>query len=278
MGKASNRKKARRQAQKTEPAKLQAKPKFWQHKWVQIGFIAFIVIALGVTVYSLTDWSDEEIATNGAGENENDVDEEPGATDEETGENGATEEKGNNDKTDSELMEKPVATIEMENGALIKMELEPGIAPNTVNNFISLAKDGFYDGLIFHRVIPEFMAQGGCPDGTGMGGPGYGIKGEFSSNGHENDLNHKRGVVSMARSQGQPDSAGSQFFIVVDDSLFLDGDYAAFGKVIEGMEEADRIVNVDTDDSDKPHEDQIIKKITVETFDIDYEEPEKVEG
>ncbi len=174
-----------------------------------------------------------------------------------------------------ELMDKPIVTIEMENGALIKMELEPGIAPNTVNNFISLVKNGFYDGLIFHRVIPGFVIQGGCPHGTGMGGPGYGIKGEFATNGHENGLKHNRGVVSMARSQ-QPDSAGSQFFIMVDDSFHLDGAYAAFGRVIEGMDEADRIVSVERGAADRPQEIQAIKKVTVETFGIKYEEPKKV--
>ncbi|NLT40622.1 MAG: peptidylprolyl isomerase, partial [Clostridiales bacterium] len=137
----------------------------------------------------------------------------------------------------------PIATIEMENGDLIKAELYPEIAPNTVNNFLSLINKGFYDGLIFHRVIPGFMIQGGCPSGTGMGGPGYSIAGEFSSNGVTNNLKHSRGVLSMARAMN-PNSAGSQFFIMVDDAPHLDGDYAAFGKVTEGMESVDKIVNV----------------------------------
>jgi len=145
----------------------------------------------------------------------------------------------------------PIATIEMENGDLIKAELYPEIAPNTVNNFLSLINKGFYDGLIFHRVIPGFMIQGGCPSGTGMGGPGYSIAGEFSSNGVTNNLKHNRGVLSMARAMN-PNSAGSQFFIMVDDAPHLDGDYAAFGKVTEGMESVDKIVNVRRGPDDKP--------------------------
>ncbi|KKI90605.1 peptidylprolyl isomerase [Bacillus sp. SA1-12] len=174
-------------------------------------------------------------------------------------------------------MEKnPVATITMESNQAIKIELYPNIAPNTVNNFISLAQSGFYDGVIFHRVIPGFMIQGGDPDGTGTGGPDYSIKGEFTSNGFENNLKHERGVISMARTQ-EPNSAGSQFFIMVEDSSHLDGEYAAFGKVTEGMDIADQIVNVETDQQDKPLEEQKIKHITVETFGVDYPEPEKVE-
>ena len=169
----------------------------------------------------------------------------------------------------------PIVTIEMENGGLIKAELYPEVAPNSVNNFISLIQKGFYDGLIFHRCIPGFMIQGGCPQGTGMGGPGYSIKGEFSQNGFANDLVHDRGVLSMARAMN-PDSAGSQFFIMVDKAPHLDGSYAAFGKVIEGMETADAIVSGKTDWNDRPREKQVMKKVTVDTFGVDYPEPEKV--
>lgn len=179
-------------------------------------------------------------------------------------------------QTAQEIEDNPIATITMENNDTIKVELYPTIAPNTVNNFISLAESGFYDGLIFHRVIPGFMIQGGDPEGRGTGGPGYGIKGEFESNGVENELNHERGVLSMARSQ-DPDSAGSQFFIMVAEATHLDGEYAAFGKVTEGMEAVDKIVNVDRDNQDKPVEDQKIKQITVETFGVEYPEPEKIE-
>jgi len=156
----------------------------------------------------------------------------------------------------------PVVKIEMENGQTMKLELYPEIAPITVENFLKLVKDGFYDGLTFHRVIPGFMIQGGCPIGNGTGGPGHSIKGEFSGNGIVNDLKHQRGVISMARS-GMPNSAGSQFFIMVADAPFLDGQYAAFGKVTDGIETADAVVAVDRDGSDKPHQDQVIKKIEV---------------
>lgn len=169
----------------------------------------------------------------------------------------------------------PVVTIEMERGGKIVAELYPEIAPNTVNNFISLVKKGFYDGLIFHRVIPGFMIQGGCPMGMGMGGPNYSIRGEFKRNGFDNNLAHDRGVLSMARSM-MPDSAGSQFFIMVEKAPHLDGQYAAFGKVIEGMETADEIVSVDRDGRDKPSRAQRMSKVTVETFGVDYPEPEKV--
>lgn len=168
----------------------------------------------------------------------------------------------------------PIVTIEMKNGKSIKIELYPEIAPNTVNNFISLIQKNFYDGLVFHRVIRGFMIQGGCPDGTGMGGPGYSIKGEFSYNGFENNLAHTTGVISMARSQ-MPDSAGSQFFIMHADAPHLDGQYAAFGKVIEGMDTVNEIAEVSVDYSDRPLEPQTINTITIETFDITYEEPEK---
>ena len=168
----------------------------------------------------------------------------------------------------------PIVTIEMENGDIMKAELYPEIAPNTVNNFISLIKKGYYDGVIFHRVIPGFMIQGGDPDGTGMGGPGYSIKGEFSHNGFQNDLKHTPGVLSMARTM-IPDSAGSQFFIMHETSPHLDGEYAAFGKVIEGLEIVDKIARVKTDYSDRPMEEQKMAKVTVETFGVDYPEPEK---
>ncbi|MCX7920649.1 MAG: peptidylprolyl isomerase [Clostridia bacterium] len=172
-------------------------------------------------------------------------------------------------------MKNPVVTIEMESGNLIKAELYPDIAPNTVRNFVSLVQKGFYDGLIFHRVIPGFMIQGGDPEGTGIGGPGYSIKGEFSGNGHPNNLKHERGVLSMARSS-MPNSAGSQFFIMVKNSPHLDGQYASFGKVIEGIEEVDRIVSVKRDPRDKPREDQRMKKVSVDTFGEEYGPVEKV--
>lgn len=172
-------------------------------------------------------------------------------------------------------MKNPIVTIETNDG-VIKAELYPEIAPNTVNNFIYLIKKGFYDGTIFHRVIPGFMIQGGDPEGTGMGGPGYEIAGEFYMNGFPNDLRHTEGVLSMARSMA-PDSAGSQFFIMVADAPHLDGQYAAFGKVIEGMEEAKRIVNVKRNYEDRPKEDQVMKKVTVETFGVDYPEPLEVQ-
>lgn len=172
-------------------------------------------------------------------------------------------------------MSNPGVTIEMEGGGVIKAELYPEIAPNTVNNFISLIKKGYYDGIIFHRVIKGFMIQGGDPTGTGTGGPGYSIKGEFSNNGFKNDLKHEPGVLSMARTM-IPDSAGSQFFIMHKNSPFLDGDYAAFGKVTEGIEVVNAIAETATDPGDRPLEDQVMKKVTVETFGTDYPEPEKV--
>lgn len=172
------------------------------------------------------------------------------------------------------MAQNPIVTIEMENGDIIKAELYPEIAPNTVKNFISLVKKGYYDGLIFHRVINGFMIQGGCPDGTGMGGPGYSIKGEFAQNGFANDLKHTEGVLSMARSM-MPDSAGSQFFIMHKNAPHLDGAYAAFGKVIEGQDIVNKIATTQTDYSDRPLKKQIMKKVTVDTFGVDYEEPEK---
>lgn len=173
-------------------------------------------------------------------------------------------------------MKNPIVTITMENGGVIKAELYPEIAPNTVRNFIDLINRGFYDGLIFHRVIPGFMIQGGCPDGNGMGGPGYSIKGEFSINGFKNDLKHTRGVLSMARAM-HPDSAGSQFFIMTSDAPHLDGQYASFGKVTEGMDIADNIVNSKADMSDRPYEDQVIKSVVVDTQGEKFEEPEIIE-
>ncbi len=169
-------------------------------------------------------------------------------------------------------MQNPIVTFETTRG-VIKAELYPDIAPNTVNNFISLVQKGAYDGTIFHRVIPGFMIQGGDPEGTGMGGPGYSIKGEFAANGFRNDLKHTLGVLSMARAMN-PNSAGSQFFIMVDDAPHLDGQYAAFGKVIEGLEVAQAIVSAPRDRADRPHEDQIMEKVTVETFGETYPEPE----
>lgn len=168
----------------------------------------------------------------------------------------------------------PVVTITMENGDIIKVELYPQIAPNTVNNFISLINEGYYDGLIFHRVISGFMIQGGCPDGTGMGGPGYSIRGEFAYNGFANDLKHTEGVLSMARAM-DPDSAGSQFFIMHKNSPHLDGQYAAFGKVIEGMENVNKIAECMTDFGDRPLEVQKMKNVTVDTFGVTYPAPEK---
>jgi len=172
-------------------------------------------------------------------------------------------------------MTNPVITITMENGGVIKAELYPEIAPNTVNSFISLVGKGFYDGLIFHRVIPGFMIQGGCPQGQGTGGPGYSIRGEFRGNGFKNDLKHSRGVLSMARSSS-PNSAGSQFFIMHDDAPHLDGQYAAFGLVTEGMDVVDGIAGCDTDRNDRPRKEQKIKSVTVEMFGETYPEPEKV--
>ncbi len=173
------------------------------------------------------------------------------------------------------MADNPEVTITMNFGEKIKLELYPEKAENTVNNFIDLVDKEYYDGLKFHRVIKGFMIQGGCPDGTGMGNPGYSIKGEFSNNGYENDLEHKRGVISMARSQS-PDSAGSQFFIMHKDAPHLDGQYAAFGKVIEGMDAVDKIAEVNTNARDMPVEDQIMEKVEVELFGVDYNEPEKL--
>lgn len=173
------------------------------------------------------------------------------------------------------MAQNPVVTFTMKNGDTFKAELYPEIAPQSVNNFISLIQKGYYNGLIFHRVIRGFMIQGGDPQGTGMGGPGYCIKGEFASNGFKNDLKHTEGVLSMARSMF-PDSAGSQFFIMHKNSPHLDGDYAAFGKVIEGMEIINKIAEVPTDFRDRPREDQVMETVTVDCFGVEYPEPEKM--
>lgn len=178
-------------------------------------------------------------------------------------------------KEEINVTKNPIVTIEMDEGGIIKAELYPNIAPNTVYNFISLINKGYYDGIVFHRVIPGFMIQGGDPNGIGTGGPGYSIKGEFTANGFKNDLKHTRGVLSMARARDM-DSAGSQFFIMVADAPHLDNQYASFGKVIEGMEVADKIVSASKDSNNKPLQNQTMKKVTVETFGTDYPQPEKM--
>lgn len=189
---------------------------------------------------------------------------------------GTTEEASATDNSaDFKQANDPIVTIEMDNGKKVEIELFPKAAPNTVNNFISLVKSGFYDGLTFHRVIPEFMIQGGDPDGAGTGGPGYSIAGEFKSNNVQNDLKHTRGILSMARA-GDPNSGGSQFFIMVADSPQLDGEYAAFGKVISGMDAVDEVVNLPRDGQDKPNTPAVMKKVTVDTKGVTYPEPEKV--
>jgi peptidyl-prolyl cis-trans isomerase B (cyclophilin B) len=189
----------------------------------------------------------------------------------------STEEQPDSIEPQQKNVEKnPIVTITMSNNEEITIELYPNTAPNTVTNFISLVEKGFYNGLIFHRVIPSFMIQGGDPEGTGTGGPGYGIKGEFSSNDFENNIKHDRGVISMARAK-DPNSAGSQFFIMVNEASHLDGDYAAFGKVIEGMETVDKIVQVDSNAQNKPVEEQVMKNVTVETFGVEYGNPIVVE-
>lgn len=181
----------------------------------------------------------------------------------------------NKERNENMANTNPIVTIEMANGDIMKAELYPEIAPNTVNNFISLVKKGYYDGVIFHRIISGFMIQGGDPDGTGMGGPGYCIKGEFSHNGFENNLLHTKGVLSMARTM-IPDSAGSQFFIMHAAAPHLDGEYAAFGKLIEGEDVLDKIATVGTDWNDRPMKPQVMNKVTVETFGVEYDEPEKL--
>lgn len=200
----------------------------------------------------------------------NDTEEE--TNDEQVGESEPT--IADNPNYPADVTENPIVTITMNNDEKIVLELEPKVAPNTVANFISLVEDGFYDGLIFHRVIPGFMIQGGDPEGNGTGGPGYAIAGEFASNGFDNAITHERGVISMARSQS-PDSAGSQFFIMAETSPHLDGEYAAFGRVIEGLEVVDAIVSVDRNGSDKPNEPQIMKTVTVDTKGYEYLAPVK---
>jgi len=192
----------------------------------------------------------------------------------ENGQKSENDAKQDGEKTDysASVTENPIVTITMENDEKIVLELDPTVAPNTVANFISLVEDGFYDGLIFHRVIPDFMIQGGDPEGTGSGGPGYSIEGEFSENGFENNLKHERGVISMARTN-DPNSAGSQFFIMVKESSQLDGKYAAFGNVIEGMETVDAIVSSERDSADKPLKDQKMKTVKVDTNGFDYPDP-----
>ena len=192
----------------------------------------------------------------------------------ENGQKSENDAKQDGEKTDysASVTENPIVTITMENDEKIVLELDPTVAPNTVANFISLVEDGFYDGLIFHRVIPDFMIQGGDPKGNGSGGPGYSIEGEFSENGFENNLKHERGVISMARTN-DPNSAGSQFFIMVKESSQLDGKYAAFGNVIEGMETVDAIVSSERDRADKPLKDQKMKTVKVDTNGFDYPDP-----
>lgn len=185
--------------------------------------------------------------------------------------NKETEEETNVDKTH------PIATITMQDGGVIQLELYPEVAPESVKNFISLANSGFYDGLIFHRVILGFMIQGGDPEGKGTGGPGYSIKGEFAANGVKNDISHLRGVISMARAKAY-DSAGSQFFIVQADSTYLDGQYAAFGRVTSGLDVVDKIAKTTTDSRDKPYKDQVMETVRVETWGVDYGEPNKLPG
>jgi peptidyl-prolyl cis-trans isomerase B (cyclophilin B) len=253
---------------------IKEEPKNEKVRYVLLAIIIILIVVAGGTVLlSRGETNEQKTNTNRA---QNNVDNGNNLSNNTINNNG-----GEENEMDNEEKENPIATIEMEDGGIIKIELFPVIAPNTVANFISLANAGFYDGLIFHRTIPEFMLQGGDPDGTGMGGPGYGIKGEFSQNNVKNSISHTRGVISMARS-GHPDSAGSQFFIVHEDSNFLDGAYAGFGRVLEGMEVADKIVNVPVitrnpreAGADRPINPPVIKRITIETFGVAYSEPEK---
>ncbi len=231
-------------------------------KWL----IAIAVLCLAALVFTACGKGGDNKETQPAGAvDSGDTAEQTG---EKTGDAQSAQPSGNN----------PVATIEMENGGIIKVELYPDIAPNTVKNFISLANSGFYDGTIFHRVIPDFMIQGGDPNGNGTGGPGYRIPGEFTVNDFRNDLSHTRGVISMGRLPTGYDTAGCQFFICVADCDWLDGQYASFGKVIEGMDVADAIVSSDRDGNNKPFEDQVMKSVTVDTFGVDYGEPTTLAG
>lgn len=226
--------------------------------------------------------NDENVEQNNQSNNEADTsddstsndDAEDDETEQET-DDGNSDNNAQKESQDYSGESNPIVTLTMENGEEIEIELYPEVAPNTVANFISLVEDEFYDGLIFHRVVPEFMIQGGDPEGLGTGDPGYSIPGEFDANGFDNNLIHERGVISMARTQ-DPDSAGSQFFIMVEDSPHLDGEYAGFGKVISGIEVADDIVSVETD-QEKPKKDQVIESMTVDTKGIDYDEPEIIE-
>ena len=230
--------------------------------------LAISVLCLAALVFSACGKGGDNKETQPAGAvGGGDSEEATGDTGAKKADTGSVDNGGNN----------PVVTIEMENGGVIKVELYPDIAPNTVKSFISLANSGFYDGTIFHRVIPDFMIQGGDPNGNGTGGPGYTIPGEFTANGFQNDLSHTRGVISMGRRGNQFsgfDTAGCQFFICVADCDWLDGQYASFGKVIEGIDMADAIVSVDRDGNNKPLEDQVMKSVTVDTFGVDYGEPE----
>ncbi|MDT8860393.1 peptidylprolyl isomerase [Alkalihalobacillus sp. MEB130] len=216
-----------------------------RRKWMMIAFFACLLLVTGCGTAPEVEQEEEEVQV-----------------DEEESETGYT----------LDVEENPVVTITMENGDEIVVELYPDIAPNTVVNFVSLVEDGFYDGLTFHRVIPGFMVQGGDPNGDGSGGPDYSIEGEFEANGFENPLNHERGVISMARTN-DPNSAGSQFFIMVEQSAQLDGQYAAFGKVLEGMEAVDEIVHSERDSRDKPLEEQRMASVTVDTKGYDYPDP-----
>ena len=225
-------------------------------KVVNLKLVSMLILILGISLLAACN------------------DEQPKETEENKTETNKETEKASTYKGENE--EAPIVTMTMEDGSEVIIELYPQLAPNTVNNFISLVQDGFYDGLIFHRVIPGFMIQGGDPEGTGAGGPGYSIKGEFNSNDFNNELEHERGVLSMARSQS-PDSAGSQFFIMHEDSSHLDGDYAGFGQVIEGMDVIDDIVEVPTDEQDRPKEEQKIKSMTVELDGYEFTEPEKID-
>lgn len=237
-------------------------------KWM----ILISVLCLAALVFAACGKGGDNTETKPAGAvDSGDTAEQSGGTDTkdtDAKDTGAGQSDGNN----------PVATIEMADGGVIRVELYPDIAPNTVKSFISLANSGFYDGTIFHRVIPDFMIQGGDPNGNGTGGPGYRIPGEFTVNGFRNDLSHTRGVISMGRLPTGYDTAGCQFFICVADCDWLDGQYASFGKVIEGMDVADAIVSQERDGNDKPFTDQIMKTVRVDTFGVDYGEPETIPG
>lgn len=233
-----------------------------------VGLVVLLVFIMVTGCAQVAD-ADKTKADNAYGSNNTAGSATNEATNEATKDNEAT-----NNTSDGEG-NNPIVTLEMESGNIVEIELYPEVAPNTVTNFVNLVSSGFYDGLIFHRVIPGFMIQGGDPDGLGTGGPGYSIKGEFSSNGFANDLVHEKGVISMARSQ-HPDSAGSQFFIMHTEYPSLDGAYAAFGKVIKGIEGIDAIAEVETGAQDRPKENQVIKTMTVETFGVEYGEPVKV--